>query len=144
MHDAAHPPHGVPRHDLPLALFRALLAGLIAAHGWHRLLAGTSPLFGDWLATQHIPLPHAVAWGVTIAEIVGSPCLALGLLVRPWALLFMLVYAAGLVLVHMPAGWFVVGAGRNGMEYSVLLIASLAVVAVRARAPLPFLQRSTG
>ena len=32
-------------------------------------------------------------------------------------------------MVHMPAGWFVVGLGRNGMEYSVLLIACLAMLA---------------
>ena len=31
----------------------------------------------------------------------------------------------GIVLVHAPSGWFVVGGGRNGMEYSVLLIAVL-------------------
>ncbi len=34
----------------------------------------------------------------------------------------------GIVLVHAPAGWFVVGHGRNGMEYSVLLIAALLCV----------------
>lgn len=31
----------------------------------------------------------------------------------------------GIVLVHAPEGWFVVGLGRNGMEYSVLLIVCL-------------------
>lgn len=128
-------PQAVPV-DCALLGFRLLLALLIGIHGWYRLHAGTSPLFGDWLATQHIPLPHVVAWGVTIGEIVGSACLALGLCVRPFALLFMAVYAAGIVLVHAPEGWFVVGAGRNGMEYSVLLIASLALVALRIRAPL--------
>lgn len=122
--------------DCALLGFRLLVALLIGIHGWYRLHAGTSPLFGDWLATQHIPLSHAVAWAVTIGEIVGSACLALGIWVRPFALLFMAVYAAGIVLVHAPEGWFVVGAGRNGMEYSVLLIASLVLVAMRIRAPL--------
>lgn len=122
--------------DCVLFGFRLLVAVLIGIHGWYRLHAGTSPLFGDWLASQHVPLPHAVAWGVTIGEIVGSACLALGICVRPFALLLMAVYAAGIVLVHAHEGWFVVGAGRNGMEYSVLLIASLALVAMRIRAPL--------
>ena len=44
----------------------------------------------------------------------------------------MLVYLAGIVLVHAPAGWFVVGLGRNGMEYSVLLIACLLLVGWQA------------
>ena len=65
--------------DCALLGFRLLVALLIGIHGWYRLSAGTSPLFGDWLATQGIPLAHAVAWGVTIGEIVGSACLALGL-----------------------------------------------------------------
>jgi len=122
--------------DRALFGFRLLLAVLIGIHGWHRLMAGTSPDFGDWLATQGIPLAHALAWGITFGEIIGSACLAIGLCVRPFALLFMAIYAMGIVLVHAPEGWFVVGAGRNGMEYSVLLIASLALVALRIREPL--------
>lgn len=39
------------------------------------------------------------------------------------------IVGLGAVLVHYPAGWFVVGAGRNGMEYSVLLLNCLAAVA---------------
>ena len=29
------------------------------------------PLFGEWLMGQGIPLPYVVAWGITIAEIIG-------------------------------------------------------------------------
>jgi len=36
----------------------------------------------------------------------------------------------GIALVHFPEGGFVVGRGRNGMEYSVLLIAVLTVIAL--------------
>lgn len=122
--------------DCALLGFRLLVALLIGIHGGYRLLAGGSPVFGDWLAGQGIPLAHAVAWGVTIIEIIGSACLALGLCVRPFALVFIGIYAMGIVLVHAPEGWFVVGAGRNGMEYSALLIASLALVAARIRTPL--------
>ena len=32
-------------------------------------------------------------------------------------------------MVHWPVGWFVVGGGRNGMEYGVLLIVCLAILA---------------
>ena len=128
-------PPAVARPDCALLGFRLLVALLIGIHGWYRLHAGTSSGFGDWLATQGIPLAHAVAWGVTIGEIVGSACLAIGVCVRPFALLFMAIYAMGIVLVHAPEGWFVVGGGRNGMEYSVLLIGSLALVALRIREP---------
>ncbi len=125
-----------PANDWPLFGFRLLVALLIGVHGWYRLLHDGSPVFGEWLAGEGVPLPYVVAWGVTCAEILGSACLALGLCVRPFAALFMAVYSMGIVLVHAPEGWFVVGAGRNGMEYSVLLIGSLALLALRVRAPL--------
>ena len=48
----------------------------------------------------------------------------------------MAIYTMGVVLIHAAEGWFVVGAGRNGMEYSLLLIGSLALVALRIREPL--------
>ena len=113
--------------------FRLLVALLVGVHGWYRLLEGGSPLFGEWLMSQGIPLPHAVAWSITIGEIIGSACLAIGICVRPFAILLMLVYATGVAMIHAKEGWFVVGAGRNGMEYSLLLIGSLALVALRIR-----------
>ena len=66
---------------------------------------------------------------VTLYELVG-PAL---MLMRRWTSLAALghvgILTLGLVLVHLPAGWFVVGGGRNGMEYSVLLIVSLLAIA---------------
>jgi putative oxidoreductase len=49
--------------------------------------------------------------------------------VTPACLGHIFILTLGMVLVHLPAGWFVVGLGRNGMEYSVLLIVSLGAVA---------------
>ena len=122
--------------DYALLGFRLLVALLVGVHGWYRLIEGSSPLFGEWLATQHVPFAHGVAWGVTISEVIGSACIALGLCIRPFALLLIAIYTTGIVLVHAPDGWFVVGAGRNGMEYSVLLIGSLLLVALRIREPI--------
>lgn len=122
--------------DCPLFAFRLLVALLIGVHGWYRLLHGGSPVFGEWLLAQGIPLGNVVAWGITIGEIVGSACLAIGVCVRPFALLFMAIYTTGVIMIHAAEGWFVVGAGRNGMEYSLLLIGSLALVALRIREPL--------
>ena len=38
------------------------------------------------------------------------------------------IYAVGIAMVHAKAGWFVVGARRNGAEYGVLLIVALLCV----------------
>lgn len=122
--------------DWPLLGFRLLVALLVGVHGWYRLLENGNPDFGAWLQSQHIPLPYVVAWAVTLSEIAGSTCLALGLCVRPFAALLMLIYVCGVALIHAAEGWFVVGAGRNGMEFSLLLIGSLLLVALWIRQPL--------
>lgn len=118
-------------------VLRILLAGLIAAHGWSRLLAGGVPPFGVFLETQGFPAGFLFAALVTATEIAGSLLLLSGRFVAPLCLAFAFIYSLGIALVHAKAGWFVVGLGRNGAEYSVLLIASLLAVGlqhVRSRA----------
>ena len=43
---------------------------------------------------------------------------------------FAVQLAAGIALVHAREGWFVVGLGRNGVEFSVLLIGCLVALAL--------------
>jgi len=119
----------VNRQRQALLLLRLLLAGLIAAHGWARWLSGGVVPFGGWLDGLGFPLGVWIAAAITVYEIFGTPLLALGRWVSLLCLGYCFIYAMGIVLVHWPAGWFVVGLGRNGMEYSVLLIACLAVQA---------------
>lgn len=115
------------------AALRIVLAGLLAAHGWARLLAGGVVPFGAWLESQGFPFGLGIAAAITAIEILGTLLFAAGFWVWPLSLLFASIYSVGAVLVHLPAGWFVVGLGRNGMEYSVLLIACLLLVGVQHR-----------
>jgi putative oxidoreductase len=115
-----------------LVVLRLLLAVLIAIHGWARLLAGGVVPFGAWLDGLGFPFGFAIAAGITALEILGTPLLAWGRLLLVLVPAYVLVYLAGIVLVHAPAGWFVVGLGRNGMEYSVLLVACLLLVGWQA------------
>lgn len=120
---------GERRFAMAFLVLRIALAGLLAAHGWARLFAGGVQPFGGWLDSQGLPFGIAIAAGVTALEILGTPLLALGRWVTWLCLTYCVVYATGLVMVHLPAGWFVVGLGRNGMEYSVLLIVCLGLLA---------------
>jgi putative oxidoreductase len=122
-----------------MVAWRCVLAGLIAAHGWHRWLTGGVPLFGGWLDAQGWPMGTVLAAGITFIEIVGTPLLALGRLQFVLCLVYAAIYSVGLVIVHLPFGWYVVGPGRNGMEYSVLLIASFLILAWRSR---PYARRA--
>lgn len=112
-------------------LLRITVAGIIGAHGWARLIAGGVAPFGGFLDSQGFPAGFYWAAAVTGTEIIGSVLLLLGRFAAPLALLFSLIYATGITLVHAKAGWFVVGLGRNGSEFSVLLIVCLLAIALQ-------------
>ncbi len=109
-------------------LLRVAVAFLLAAHGWYRMLTGGYTGFGEYLTSQHVPLGPVVAVLITAFEVLATPLLALGWRVRMLTPMFSVIYATGLVMVHSPEGWFVVGGGRNGMEYAVLLLVCLATL----------------
>lgn len=119
------------RSDLGWTLLRLLLAGLIAAHGWARLIVGGVVPFGQWLDSLGFPFGFAIAAAITGFEIVGTLVLVARRFVLPLCLVFAFIYTMGIVLLHAKVGWFVVGLGRNGSEYSVLLIACLLLVGLQ-------------
>ena len=120
------------RAVLALTVLRCVLALLLAIHGWTRFLSGGVVPFGGFLESVGFPLGFWIAAAITAYEILGTPLLAGGRLVLPLTLGYAFIYTMGIVLVHAPHGWFVVGAGRNGMEYSVLLIVCLLLVGLQA------------
>lgn len=119
------------RNKLGWQILRITLAVLIAVHGWFRFLNGGVEPFGVWLQGQGIPFGFWVAAAITALEILGSALLAFRRMVRPLCGVFVALYAMGIVMLHAGEGWFVVGAGRNGAEYSVLLIVALICVGLQ-------------
>jgi putative oxidoreductase len=122
----------VDRQRHALAALRVAVAILLVIHGIARAALGIVDDFGGFLGGVGLPLGNVLAWAITLGEIVGGLLLAAGRWVRPVALLFAAELGGGIVLVHGREGWFVVGAGRNGVEYSVLLIVVLLAVAFAA------------
>jgi putative oxidoreductase len=112
-----------------IELIRIVAALLVLAHGAYRAASGGYVPFGQWLEGQGFPYGLGWALLVTGIELIGPVAILLRRYVLPFSLLHMIILSLGLWLVHRPEGWFVVGAGRNGMEYSVLLIACFAAVA---------------
>ena len=119
------------RDRLAWICLRVTLAGLIAAHGWMRFAGGGVVPFGGWLTSQGVPAGFVVAAVVTALEVLGTPLYALGRFVPALSVAYASIYAVGIAMVHAPEGWFVVGAGRNGAEYSVLLIVCLLCVGLQ-------------
>ncbi len=115
-----------PAHaDLVLRLG---LAAIFLSHGMTRAVMDRVTPFGAFLDGVGFPFGIAWAWGVTLFEIVGGLALLIGFQRRLVCLLFIVQMLVGIVLVHWPNGWFVVGHGSGGMEFSVMLIAGLLAV----------------
>lgn len=117
------------RNQTALVLIRILLASVMFIHGAARISNGTIGGFGEFLTSQGFPLGFYLAWAITIFELVGSVLLAAGFYSWIIALVFAVHLAVGVYMIHSKEGWFVVGAGRNGMEFSFVLIASLLTIA---------------
>ncbi len=119
--------------DKGMIIIRIALAILLGIHGIARIALGGVGGFGGFLDQAGFPLGSAWAWGVTIYELVGATALIFRWYVVPVTTLFIVELIMGIILVHGKEGWFVVEAGRNGVEYSVLLIACLVAVIVSVR-----------
>ncbi len=111
-----------------LLALRILVSAQLVIHGTYRLVTGGAVGFGGFLTEQGLPFGVGLAWAITITEIVGGLTLMSGKFIRPLVGWFVIQLVLGIVLVHSREGWFVVGGGRNGMEYSVVLIGCLSIV----------------
>lgn len=110
--------------DVGLLILRAVVGVIFVAHGWPKLMngaSGTAQFFGQ----VGIPLPGLSAWIVTLLEVLGGLALVAGAFVAVVSALLVVHMTLGILLVHLPNGFYVVGPGQGGVEFNLLLIASL-------------------
>jgi putative oxidoreductase len=111
-------------------LLKLAVCAIILTHGVHRYLYGEIAGLGAALASFGFPFPQVLAHLVNLAETAGVLLLAMGILVRTMCAILILIFATGIALIHWQLGFFIVGPGEGGWEFSALLIASFAAVAL--------------
>lgn len=116
-----------------IIVFRIAVGCLLAAHGVIRWYAGTVDNFGEFLDHKGFMIGGAIAWFLTVFEIAGGLTMAAGYFTRWIAAVFIIEHCFGIILVHAPNGWFVVGHQAGGVEFSVLIIFSLLMIAASAK-----------
>lgn len=109
-------------------LLRLGLAVIFLSHSLHGIFTGNDVNdFGNLFLNKigFSPFGVFIAWSVVISQIITSILLVAGkaVIVSCTVNIFILVF--GIITVHFTEGWFVVGAGRNGIEFSFLLIVVL-------------------
>ena len=123
------------KHSAGPDLLRIVLCLLIFTHGAYRFYEGSTPILGQILAEEGFPFGTFLAYAVNVAETGGAFLLAFRLLVIPVSFLLTGIYFMGVMLFHRHSGFFVVGPGTGGWEYSALLITCLLATAWENRKP---------
>lgn len=74
------------------------------------------------------PLGVPLAWAIKLSHVAAAICLILEKYIRWAAIVTILILISGIAMIHFKEGWFVVGNGRNGMEFNFLLVAALLTI----------------
>lgn len=110
--------------ELGLVILRIVVGIIFVAHGIPKLTGGIEAT-ADMFGSLSIPAPVIAAWLIALLESLGGLMLIVGFFVTPVALLLSIHMLVGIILVHAPNGFYVIGSGQGGVEFSLLLIASL-------------------
>jgi len=111
-------------------ILRVTTALIIGVHAVRGLLhPGDVNDFGEVLGQLGFPVGALWAWAVVIGQFASCLALLYNRLVVPACICHAIILISGIGIIHAKHGWFVVGDGRNGVEFSVTLIASLFAIA---------------
>ncbi|MDH6252568.1 putative oxidoreductase [Chryseobacterium sp. H1D6B] len=105
-------------------LLRFSLALILLMHSVPSLLTGDVNGFGEYYLNSagFAPLGIYLAWAVKLTHLFSAVFLALNKYLKIISCFNILIFIMGIILIHGSEGWYVVGGGRNGVEFNFLLI----------------------
>jgi len=105
-------------------LLRLPVAIILLAHSITGMFNNGINDFGNFYLNQigFAPLGVPLAWAIKLSHIFCAVCLLLNKFINVAGVITIFVLIVGIILVHFKEGWFVVGGGRNGVEFNFLLI----------------------
>lgn len=111
----------------PTFLIRLVMAIVLLSHSLPGMFDGGVNTFGNLFLNQigFSPIGVPLAWVIKISHVGCAILFLLNKYIKPASILTIIILIMGIILVHWKDGWFVVGGGRNGIEYNVVLICVL-------------------
>lgn len=111
----------------PNFLLRVAVAFILLLHSIPGMFNNGINDFGNLYLNNEGFSPFGVplAWAIKLSHVVCAVCFVMDKYVKPAAIATIVILVAGIFMVHMKEGWFVVGGGRNGIEFNFLLIVVL-------------------
>ena len=116
----------------PTLVLRITLAAVLFMHGIPSIFTGAVNNFGNGYLNEagFAPIGVPLAWMIKLSHVACAVLLILNRYIRVAALITIPILVAGIIMIHAAEGWYVVGAGRNGVEFNVLLISALVYLAI--------------
>lgn len=107
-----------------LFLLRLPVSAILLMHSVPGMFNNGVNDFGNLYLNQvgFAPVGVYLAWAIKLSHVVCAICILLNKYVKAASIITILILVTGIIMVHFKEGWFVVGAGRNGIEFNVLLI----------------------
>ncbi|MFH6996334.1 DoxX family protein [Flavobacterium sp. FlaQc-57] len=111
-------------------LLRSAVAIILLTHSVFGMFNNGINDFGNLYLNQigFAPFGVFLAWSIKLSHVVAAILLILSKYVKLAGFVTIFVLIMGIILVHFQEGWFVVGGGRNGVEYNFLLIIVLLAI----------------
>lgn len=111
-------------------LLRFAVAIILLTHSVFAIFNNGINDFGNLYLNQigFAPFGVFIAWLIKLSHVIAAVLLILNKYIKLAGFVTIFVLIMGIILVHFQEGWFVVGGGRNGMEYNFLLIAALLAI----------------
>lgn len=111
-------------------LLRIAVAIILLTHSVFGIFDNGINDFGNLYLNQigFAPFGVFIAWSIKLSHIIAAVLLILNKYLKLAGFVTIFILIMGIILVHFQEGWFVVGGGRNGMEYNFLLIIILLAI----------------
>ncbi len=113
-----------------LFFLRFAVAVILMVHGLGGMFNNGVYEFGKFFLDEQgfAPIGVPLAWIIKISHVLAAICLLSQRFLKVACLGTIIILIAGIIMVHFREGWFVVGGGRNGVEFNFLLIFALLTI----------------
>ncbi|KRT14736.1 DoxX family protein [Pedobacter ginsenosidimutans] len=112
------------------AILRITIAIILLSHSVLGMFDGGINDFGNLYLNKvgFAPYGVAIAWIIKLSHVVCAVLLIMNKYIRLACFATIFVLIMGIIMVHLKEGWFVVGGGRNGVEYNFVLLCVLTAI----------------
>lgn len=112
------------------AILRVSIVIILLSHSVLGMFDGGINDFGNLYLNKigFAPYGIAIAWLIKLSHVVCAILLVMNKYIRLACFATIFILIMGIIMVHFKEGWFVVGGGRNGVEYNFVLICVLIAI----------------